>query len=32
MSRSRPPALKAKQEPEHVLMDNDEEEQLLFFT
>lgn len=32
MSRSRPPALKAKQEPEHVLMDDDKEGQLLFFT
>ncbi|XP_034513151.1 cilia- and flagella-associated protein 100 [Ailuropoda melanoleuca] len=32
VSRSRPPALKAKQEPEHVLMDDDKEGQLLFFT
>eukprot|EP00071_Canis_lupus_P028449 XP_022262006.1 cilia- and flagella-associated protein 100 isoform X3 [Canis lupus familiaris] len=30
--RSRPPALKAKEEPEHVLMDQNKEEQLLFFT
>ncbi|XP_014701577.2 cilia- and flagella-associated protein 100 isoform X2 [Equus asinus] len=30
--RSRPPALKTKKEPEHVLMDKDKEEQLFFFT
>ncbi|XP_073745963.1 cilia- and flagella-associated protein 100 isoform X5 [Callorhinus ursinus] len=32
VSRSRPPALKAKEEPEHVVMDKDKEEELLFFT
>lgn len=32
MCRSRPPALKTKKEPEHVLMDKDKEEQLFFFT
>nr|XP_035933724.1 cilia- and flagella-associated protein 100 isoform X4 [Halichoerus grypus] len=32
VSRSRPPALKAKEEPEHVVVDKDKEEELLFFT
>lgn len=32
MSRSRPPALKVKEEPEHVQTEEDKDEQLLFCT
>lgn len=32
VSRSEPPALKTKEEPEHELLDKEKEEQLFFFT